>query len=762
MPAEPPVRRRIQITGVVQGVGFRPYIYRLANECGLAGQVLNDSAGVDIEVQGPPSAIEGFLSRLQPEAPPLSRIVTFDVSEIPVNGDSEFRIVQSHGTKEQKVLISPDVAICSDCLREMFDPADRRYKYPFINCTNCGPRFTIVRDIPYDRPLTSMSVFPMCPKCQREYDDPTNRRFHAQPNACWKCGPQVELWGQAGERIDQTDPIAETVSRLRAGEIVAIKGLGGFHLAVDATNNAAVKRLRERKRRFEKPLAIMAPDVEKASTFCVVSEEAKRILISVQRPIVLLPRRENFEIAEEVAPGIHELGIFLPYTPLHYLIFAAGKLDALVMTSANLSEEPIAIDNMEALRRLRDIADCFLVHNREILIRSDDSVVRFSANKLRRIRRSRGFVPMPVFVNRDLPPVLAVGGELKNTICLTRAKTAFLSQHVGDLENFEAFGFFKETVEHLSRILEIEPEAIAYDLHPDYLSTKWALEQTGKKLIGVQHHHAHIASCMAENGIEGKVIGFSLDGTGYGTDGKIWGGEVLIGDFVDFERAAHFEYVPLPGGAAAIHEPWRMAVSYLHHNFGCEFQSLDLPFLRKLDAKKTALVVQVIEKGINSPLTSSCGRLFDAVASLLGIRDTVSYEGQAAIQLENTMQGTSASGAYPLEVLSAGETTIIRTPPLFQAILRDLRQSVPTGVIARRFHDGLISTFLTIAQQIRDAYAIDRVCLSGGTFQNLYLSKNLQQQLESEGFHVFTQSEVPCNDGGLSLGQALIAAHQPR
>jgi hydrogenase maturation protein HypF len=735
--------------------------------------VLNDSGGVDVEVQGSASEVERFVARVRPEAPPLSRIVTFDVSELPVNGEREFRIIQSHGTQEQKVLISPDVAICHDCLREMFDPADRRYKYPFINCTNCGPRFTIVRDIPYDRPLTSMSVFPMCPECQKEYEDPANRRFHAQPNACWKCGPQVELWDQTGERVDCTDPIAEGVERLKAGEIVAVKGLGGFHLAVDATNEAAVVRLRERKRRFEKPLAIMVPDEETAGRYVVLNEPSRKVLASVQRPIVLAQRylelhicqkkadtghrRSNLaEIAPSVAPGVHELGVFLPYTPLHYLIFAGGNFSALVMTSANLSEEPIAIDNQESVRRLKDIADYYLVHNREILVRSDDSVVRASGGKLQQIRRSRGFVPMPVFLEKEVPSVLAVGGELKNTICLTRAKTAFLSQHVGDLENLEAFKFFNETVEHLSRILEIEPQAIAYDLHPDYLSTKWAKERTGKKLIGVQHHHAHIASCMAENHLDGKVIGFSLDGTGYGTDGHIWGGEVLVADYREFTRAMHFEYVPLPGGAAAIHEPWRMALSYLHRHYGAEYKKLDIPFIQKLDQKKADLLTAMIERNLNSPLTSSCGRLFDAVASLIGLRHTVSYEGQAAIQLENTMDGINDGGAYPLQI--QGE--LILTRSLFDGTIADLLASVSIGVIAQRFHNGLVNTFADTAVTLQKKHSIGRVCLSGGTFQNRYLCNVLERELKSRGFQVFTQSEVPCNDGGLSLGQAMIAAAQ--
>ena len=750
------VRRRVQITGVVQGVGFRPYIYRLAKECELTGSVLNDSAGVDIEVQGSSFSVERFIARVKPEAPPLSRIVTFDVSELPVNGDYEFRIIQSHGTREQKVLISPDVAVCDDCRREMFDPEDRRYKYPFINCTNCGPRFTIVRDVPYDRPLTSMAVFPMCSECQSEYEDPANRRFHAQPNACWKCGPQVELLDSGAAKVCASDPVAEAALRLKAGEIVAIKGLGGFHLAVDATNETAAVRLRERKRRFEKPLAIMVPDVETAQQYCALDENSVGVLTSVQRPIVLVRSRTGTDIAAAVAPGIHELGIFLPYTPLHYMIFAAGNFSALVMTSANLSEEPIAIDNQEAVHRLQNIADCYLVHNREILIRSDDSVVRVSGGKMQQVRRSRGFVPMPVFLEREIPSVLAVGGELKNTICLTRAKTAFLSQHVGDLENLEAFKFFNETVEHLSRILEIEPQAIAHDLHPDYLSTKWAKEQTGRKLIGVQHHHAHIASCMAENHLDGKIIGFSLDGTGYGTDGHIWGGEVLIADYKGFERAAHFEYIPLPGGAAAIHEPWRMALSYLHHHYGADYRKLDIAFVRNLETKKADFLTGMIERKLNSPLTSSCGRLFDAVAALLGIRDTVSYEGQAAIQLENMIARVHDDRGYPVAV----EDGIIKTKPMFDDIVADLHKGVPAGIISQRFHFGLIAIFVKLAIQLRERYAIDRVCLSGGTFQNCFLAEGFELKLQQAGFQVFTQSEVPCNDGGLSLGQALIAAHQ--
>jgi hydrogenase maturation protein HypF len=749
------VRRRVQITGVVQGVGFRPYIYRLANECQLSGTVLNDSAGVDIEIQGSLTSVESFLERLKPEAPPLSRIVAIDVGDLPVYADGNgFRIIESHGTHQQKVLISPDVAICDDCLREMFNPADRRYRFPFINCTNCGPRFTIVRDIPYDRPLTTMSVFPMCGDCEREYRDPANRRFHAQPNACWECGPQLQLWDAGGRVVEVGDPMSGAAKRITAGEIVAVKGLGGFHLAVDALNAGAVERLRERKRRFEKPLAIMVPDIASAHLFGELDDEQVRLLGSVQRPIVLVARKEGADLPEEIAPGIREIGIFLPYTPLHHLLFEAGKFAALVMTSANVSEEPIAIGNEEAVRRLGEIADSFLVHDREILIRSDDSVVRTASGRVQQVRRSRGYVPMPVFLEREVPEILAVGGELKNTICLTRGKTAFLSQHIGDLENVESFGFFHETVEHLTRILEIEPRAIAYDLHPDYFSTKWALAQTGKPLIGVQHHHAHIASSMAENRVSERVIGFALDGAGYGTDGHIWGGEVLVADYKGFERPFHLEYVPLPGGAAAVREPWRMAVSYLHHHFGEAFYEFPIDFVRRLDERKADFLVHMIQHGVNSPLTSSCGRLFDAVAALLGIRDFASYEGQAAIQLENLITGDDIE-SYPAEI----EDGLIKTAELFEGILQDLASGVPAGQISRRFHNTLVDLFVSTAEILRDQLGLSDVCLSGGSFQNLYLSQNLRQQLELREFRVFAHSEVPCNDGGLSLGQALIASH---
>ena len=667
--------------------------------------------------------------------------------------------MHSDAKQETHTLISPDVAICPDCLREMFDPADRRYAYPFINCTNCGPRFTIIRDIPYDRSATSMAVFPMCPACQAEYDDPLNRRFHAQPNACWDCGPQVELWDNSGYPIECDDAVKQAAEALKLGKVVAVKGLGGFHLAADATNAEAVNQLRQRKPRVEKPFAIMVPNIEAACEICEVGATARMALESASRPIVLLPRRESCGLPDQLAPFNRFLGIFLPYTPLHYLLFEQGKFRALVMTSGNLSEEPIAIDNQEAVQRLKGLADFFLVHNRDILLRCDDSVVRANGSRIQQMRRSRGFVPVPVFLKDEQPSVLAVGGELKNTICLTKDRHAFLSQHVGDLENVESYKFFEEAIIHLQHVLEIRPEILACDLHPDYFSTRWALAQEGIQSIGVQHHHAHIASCMAENHLDGQVIGFALDGTGYGTDGKIWGGEVLIAGYEGFDRFAHLEYVPLPGGARAIREPWRMAVSYLAHYFGRDFLNSSIPFVRQLDRNKAETLIRMVEQGINSPLTSSCGRLFDAVAALIGIRQKVNYEAQAAIELEMSITSSDPRGAYPLALIPDGNSWIISARPLFEALLTDIAGGQPIGVISQHFHDGLITVLIQVAQRARDVSGLNLVCLSGGTFNNLYLCSGLESKLSVAGFEVFTQNEVPCGDGGLSLGQAMVATH---
>jgi hydrogenase maturation protein HypF len=681
------------------------------------------------------------------------------VREMACLADRCFEILPSNTGEHATALISPDVAVCDDCLGELFDARDRRHLYPFINCTNCGPRFTIMRDIPYDRASTSMSVFPMCDRCRAEYEDPQNRRFHAQPNACWDCGPQLEFWNAQGSPMKVLAPIEAAAQRLQLGEILAIKGLGGFHLAVDATNSAAVDRLRQRKRRIEKPFAVMVPDLEAAGRLCKIDAESEKLLNSRQRPIALLPKLDVTAIAEAVAPNQRDLGLFLPYTPLHHLLFAVGEFRALVMTSGNLSEEPIATGNREAVNRLGGVADFFLVHDREVLVRCDDSVVRPSAGRLRQIRRSRGYVPAPVRLHKELPQILAVGGELKNTICLTRRNLAFLSQHIGDLENTESFGFFTDTVAYLSRILEIEPQVIAHDLHPDYLSTKWAMAQRGPRLVAVQHHHAHIAACMAENRIDGPVIGLALDGTGYGTDGQIWGGEALFARYASFERAAHFAYVALPGGSAAIRQPWRMAASYLAHAFGDDFLGLDIPFVRGLGRAKGELILRMITRQVNSPLTSSCGRLFDGVAALIGIRQEVSYEAQAAIELEMSARSSAETGGYPFLIRRHDKCWQIDTSPLFGAIVEDLRRNLCAETISRRFHNGLVEALVQLACLLREDSSINRICLSGGTFNNLLLFEASVEKLESRGFDVFTHSEVPAGDGGLSLGQAAVAAH---
>src|SRR3974390_586394 len=756
-------RKAIDVTGIVQGVGFRPFVYRLANDCALTGFIANTPAGVSIEIQGEDPAIEDFLTRLQNEAPPLAKITSLVPRDVEaLSDDLPFRILSSRLDSAPKALISPDVAVCADCLREMMSPRDRRFRYPLINCTNCGPRFTIIRDIPYDRARTSMAKFRMCAACQAEYDDPGNRRFHAQPNSCWDCGPQVELWDDDGSRLDVAEPVREAARLLEGGSIVAIKGLGGFHLACNARNDAAVSLLRERKRRVEKPFAVMFRRIEDADRFCEVNESGRKLLLSIERPAVLLPRTSDAGLAPSIAPHNRYLGLYLAYTPLQHLLFANGKFDALMMASANLSEEPIAIDNDEAVQRLRNIADAFLVHDRDILRRCDDSVVRPAAGRTQQMGRSRGLVPVPVPLERESEPILAVGGELKSTICIVRGAEAFLSQHIGDLENLESYKFFEEAVEHMQRILETHPKVIAYDLHPDYFSTKWALAREAYELIGVQHHHAHVAACMAENHLDGKVIGIALDGTGYGLDGAIWGGEVLLADYSDFERVAHFEYIPLPGGAAAIHEPWRTAVSYLTKHYGNELTGIDVPFLRSVDARKLQVVQQMIDRQIHSPRTSSCGRLFDDVAALAGLRLVVNYEAQAAIELEMAAHDSTDEGAYPFDLIPDSAHWQIGTMPLFQALLRDIRREEPVANIGRRFHAGLASIFVELAENIREESKLNRVCLSGGCFQNGLLFELLREGLKNKSFEVYFHSEVPAGDGGISLGQALIAAHRPK
>ncbi len=746
--------RRLSVKGIVQGVGFRPFVYQLATTLKLKGQVANTSNGVTIFLEGPLHDIESFLQALNTQPPPLAHVTQVDVAHLAPKGYDSFTIRQSREDTQRLTLISPDVSICNDCKKELFDPDDRRCGYPFINCTNCGPRYTIIDDIPYDRPKTSMRHFRMCPECQTEYDDPFNRRFHAQPNACPVCGPRVALYDREKKKIETKNAIETTISHLKAGHVVAVKGLGGFHLVVDAENPAAVETLRRRKHREEKPLAVMSGDIESIRQFAVLGQENEVLLQSRQRPIVLLEKKKDYALAGGVSPKNCTVGVMLPYTPLHYLLMK-NHFTALVMTSGNLSEDPIAIDNEDAFDRLQDIADYFLVHDRDIYLRSDDSVLRIVDNKQRFLRRSRGYVPVPVFLKTRLKPILACGAELKNTVCLTRESHAFLSQHIGDLENLATYAFFEMTIAHLKRILSIEPEIIAHDMHPNYLSTQYAKEQSQMVQIDVQHHHAHIVSCMAENHVEAPVIGLAFDGTGYGSDGRLWGGEVLIARLDRFERAAHLAYTPMPGGAAAIKEPWRMAVSYLYGVYGKDFVNRRLPFLDRLNDSSLKIMVEMIEKDINSPRTSSLGRFFDGIAAMLGIRSHVAFEGQAAMELE--MAAETWTGDLYEYAWSSEEPVLVDPHPIITGVVRDIEKGVPSSMVSGKFHATLMAMFTDLCQVIRKKTGLSRVALSGGCFQNAILLSGLSKRLGERGFHVLTHEKVPANDGGIALGQAVIA-----
>jgi hydrogenase maturation protein HypF len=744
------VRRRFEIAGIVQGVGFRPFVFRLAERHALGGHVHNDETGVVIEVEGDPAALDAFGAALAAEAPPLARITALGSAEVPARGEREFRIVASAAHARRTTLISPDVAVCDECLAELWDPRDRRHRYPFVNCTNCGPRYTIIADLPYDRPQTTMAPFVMCPACQGEYDDPRSRRFHAQPNACAACGPRLTLLDAAGAPITTDDPLAAAVARLRHGALLAVKGLGGFHLACDATRGALVAELRRRKHRDEKPFAVMAPDLERARAIARPTPPEEALLVGPERPIVLLARRPDGPLADEVAPGNRRVGVMLPYTPLHHLLLRdVGVL--LVMTSANPAEEPIVRDNAEAVRRLGGIADAFLVHDREILVRADDSVVHHAGGRGRHLRRSRGFVPVPVTLPLAGPSVLAVGGELKNTICLTRDREAFLSQHVGDLENAPAHAFFEETITHLMKVLDVEPTLVVHDLHPDYLSTKWARAQHRPQLA-VQHHHAHVLAVLAEHGLQEPVIGLSMDGTGYGLDGTIWGGEVLVVDGATVERAGHLAALPLPGGGRAIKEPWRMALALLAH--AGLLHDLDRYVSRwpRVDPAMARTLADLLARGHAFTRSSGLGRLFDAVAALLGIRAVVSFEGQAAMALE---QAAAPGEAPPYPLPQDDGTPFVLDPgPTVRAIVQDLDAGVPTAMIAARFHMAVVAALVAAATHVRHLTGLTTVALGGGVFQNRLLLEGTLGRLAAAGFTALAPARVPANDGGLALGQA--------
>jgi hydrogenase maturation protein HypF len=760
----PIARTSISIGGIVQGVGFRPFVYRLAVEMGLTGWVRNSAEGVLIEACGTEERLAHFTRRIRSEAPPLAVVASLEHHALPDDiSESDFTIRESSESGAHIAHIAPDAALCDDCLRELFDPSNRRFRHPFITCTNCGPRYSIITGIPYDRPNTTMSSFPLCPDCRQEYDDPADRRFHAQPIACPACGPQVRLLDSTGSAISEKDPaLIKAGELLKGGAILAVKGIGGYHLAVDACNGEAVGRLRERKKRDEKPFAVMAPDLAAARTMALLSKVEERLLASAESPIVIVRRAADCPVSPLVAPNNTLLGLMLPYTPLHHLLLRGNAITALVMTSANQTDEPIAFQDADALQRLSGIADYFLLHNRPIHMRSDDSVIRVFQGRPLFYRRARGYAPRAIRLPFESAPILAVGAELKSAVCCVKGNQAFLSQHIGDLQNDTSCDSFRQTIHHLTGLLDISAEAIACDLHPDYLSSVHAAE-TCLPLIPVQHHHAHLAACMAENGLEGEVIGLIFDGTGYGGDGTVWGGEFLIGGYDRFRRAGHFRQVRLPGGDMAVRQPWRMALAFLHAALGEAAFSLEHPVSRHLPAEEKAIFTTMLERGLNSPLTSSCGRLFDAVAALLNVRHIVSYDGQAAIELEALAEMSDDSLTLPYEVTFDGDGLLqIDFSIMFPTILHGLETGVSTDALARRFHASVARASVEICSRIAGDSGLDRVVLSGGVFQNRILSEMVYTGLVNQGLQVFTHRLSPPNDGCIALGQAAIAGWKTR
>jgi hydrogenase maturation protein HypF len=762
-------RRAVTIRGIVQGVGFRPFVSRLARECGLVGSIRNESGAVCIEVEGEAQSLDHFCDELAIRPPPLAVIDEVACAVLGCRGELDFTIAESLRRCSGDIFISPDVATCDDCLRELFDPADRRYRYPFLNCTHCGPRLTIVESAPYDRERTTMASFAMCRDCRNEYEDPRNRRYHAQPTCCPSCGPQLQLITNRGTPLKVADPIEQFARALGDSRIGALKGLGGYHLVCDASNRHAVSELRRRKHRDEKPFAVLLADIEQAEQFCHVDAAERALLGSPRRPIVLLRKRDRVlaqcsqpaPLASEVAPNNPYLGIMLPYTPLHHLLVKAVDGMPLVMTSGNRTNEPIAYRDDAALSQLGEIADLFLMHNRPIQVRCDDSVTRSIAGHESLVRRSRGYAPAPTRLPVACPyPILAVGGQLKNTFALGRASSAFLSHHAGDLDDYEAFRAFEHDIRWYEELFDIQPRLIAHDLHPDYASTSYAQGRaaaTGFDTLAVQHHHAHVAACMAEHGLQGEVIGVAFDGTGLGTDRTIWGGEFLIADYGRFRRGAHLRYVPLPGGDRAIREPWRSALSHAL-DAGC--QSSLAATVSPADQKA---IERMIDRRLNCPLTSSVGRLFDAVAALIGVRGVVAFEAQAAMELEWLATKVATDGSYPFEIERLAESDasapdVIDTRPLLRAVAADLRRGTGRERIARRFQSTLVEMIAAQCGRLRDATELDRVVLTGGVFMNALLTCETATRLTADGFRVFRHRLVPANDGGLSLGQLAVAA----
>jgi hydrogenase maturation protein HypF len=750
-------RRAIEVRGIVQGVGFRPFVHNLAVRLQLGGQVRNQAGTVLIEVEGDGRSLDDFLSELAQRLPPLARIQHLSWAPQQPRGERQFRIEASDTDAGGPVFISRDVATCPECLAELLDPGNRRYRYPFLNCTNCGPRLTIITGAPYDRPRTTMASFAMCAACRSEYDDPADRRFHAQPTACTDCGPRLSLLDAAGGFLATSEPLGAFAEALCAGKIGAMKGLGGYHLACDARNEAVIAELRRRKHRDEKPFAVMVQDVAAAEALCEVEPLERELLLSAARPIVLLRKRSPEALAGAVAPRNPRLGIMLPYTPLHHLLIRAVGGTPWVMTSGNRSDEPIAYRDDEAVEKLAGIADCFLIHDRPIHVRCDDSLSRIVDGSELPVRRSRGYAPRPIELPFECPrPILALGGQLKATFALGRGSQAFVSHHLGDLDDYEAHRAYVKDVELYQQLFSSRAELLVHDLHPDYATTRYAREQAnGTELLAVQHHHAHLASCMAENGLREPVIGVAFDGTGLGTDGAIWGGEFLVGDYRHYRRAGHFRYVGMPGGDQAIREPWRMALAHLL-DAGVELA----PLAARIPPSSLATVRAMLAKRLNSPPTSSAGRLFDAVAAMAGLRDRVSFEGQAAMELEWLAAEVAPAGAYPFE-MTAGKAEaplIVDSRCLIKAVAGDAQKGVDPPIIARRFHTTVVDIILAVCSRIRATSSCDAVALSGGVFQNALLTSETSARLVEAGFRVYRHRLVPPNDGGLSLGQLAIAA----
>ena len=787
------VRRRLRIRGIVQGVGFRPTVYRLAAERGLGGWVLNDAEGVLVELEGPADRIDDLLAALRRDPPPLAHITAIASTAVPLEGERDFRIAASGGGR-RSALISPDMAVCPDCLRELLDPADRRFRYPFINCTNCGPRYSIILDIPYDRPKTTMRAFTMCRACRAEYENPADRRFHAQPNACPVCGPCLALHDAAGRPIATDDPVRAVREALLAGRLVAIKGLTGFHLAADARNDEAVGELRRRKGRDEKSFAMMAASAEAVRRRAVLTQPERTLLESKERPIVLLRQRPDHDLSALVAPRSPYFGFMLPYAPIHYLLFE-NDFPPMIMTSGNLAEEPICRRNTEAIRRLAGIADLYLLHDRPIETVCDDSVTmvqrlprapsrgaKSRGDRPLMLRRGRGYAPRPLALPLEAPqPILAVGAELKNAVCLARGAEAFTSQHIGDLKNALAAAYFEATIEKLERLLEIAPAVIAHDLHPAYLSTRYARRRAagapGLRLIGVQHHHAHIASVCAEHGLEGDVLGLAMDGTGYGTDGTVWGGEVLRASAVNFERLGHLAYVPLVGGDAAIEHPVRTAWAFLLQAYGPEEAKRRRGGrLADVDDDSLRLWAEMIDKKVNAPQACGLGRLFDAVSVLAGLCAENSYEGQAAVELEACLprqaaaEGTCLSGRqapddaepYEFAIAEALQGWVIETVPLIRGVVADAEAGRTPAYLSARFHATVAAMLRDAARRARHETGLTQLALAGGCFANDRLGRLLVPALEADGFQVYVHRDLPPGDGGVALGQAHVAASRLR